>query len=141
MQHFCDFRAIMKLLPKDTCFLTEIVPVFVFILITAWTTSGKLNFLPECEHIIICSSFITHRIKNSSCSTSKNYLFKWLSLNSSYINAFPRITIFLKSDKKPFAFFPCMERWAKRPFSGFWKDGLLTELQAKTSRECRFMLF
>ena len=26
-------------------------------------------------------------------------------------------------------------------FVGIWKDGLLTELQARTSRDCRFLLF
>ncbi len=34
-----------------------------------------------------------------------------------------------------------MERWAKRLFVGFWKDGLSTELQAKMSRGCKFLLF
>ncbi len=34
-----------------------------------------------------------------------------------------------------------MEHWAKRPFVGFWKDGLLIELQARTSKSCRFLLF
>ncbi len=37
--------------------------------------------------------------------------------------------------------FTSMERWAKRLFVGFWKDGLLAELQAKMSRGCRFLLF
>ncbi len=34
-----------------------------------------------------------------------------------------------------------MERWAKRLFVGFEKDGLLAELQARTSRSCRFCCF
>ncbi len=29
----------------------------------------------------------------------------------------------------------------KHFFVGFWKDGLLTELQARTSKSCRFLLF
>ncbi len=37
--------------------------------------------------------------------------------------------------------FPSKERWAKRPFSGFWKDGLLDELQVRMSRSCRILLF
>ncbi len=37
--------------------------------------------------------------------------------------------------------FTSMERWAKRLFVGFWKDGLLAELQARMSRSCRFLLF
>ncbi len=39
------------------------------------------------------------------------------------------------------ALFKYMERWAKRLFVGFWKDGLSAELQAKMSRGCRFLLF
>ncbi len=34
-----------------------------------------------------------------------------------------------------------MEHWAKRLFDGFEKDGLLAELQARTSRSCRFCCF
>ncbi len=39
------------------------------------------------------------------------------------------------------ALFTSMERWAKRLFVGFEKDGLLAELQARTSRICRFCCF
>ncbi len=33
------------------------------------------------------------------------------------------------------------ERWAKRLFVRFEKDGLLAELQARTPRSCRFCCF
>ena len=39
------------------------------------------------------------------------------------------------------ALFTSVERWAKRLFVGFEKDGLLAELQARTSRSCRFCCF
>ena len=39
------------------------------------------------------------------------------------------------------ALFPSMEHWAKRLFVGFEKDGLLAELQARTSRSFRFCCF
>ena len=35
-----------------------------------------------------------------------------------------------------------MERvQSKKPFSGFQKDGILAELQARVSRDCRFLVF
>ncbi len=34
-----------------------------------------------------------------------------------------------------------MEHWAKGFFVGFWLEGLLAELQARMSRDCRFLLF
>ena len=34
-----------------------------------------------------------------------------------------------------------MERWEKKDFGGFLKDGILTELQAKMSTSCRFLIF
>ncbi len=34
-----------------------------------------------------------------------------------------------------------MEHWAKMLLVRFWKDCLLAELQAKTARGCRFLLF
>ncbi len=37
--------------------------------------------------------------------------------------------------------FTSMECWAKRPFVRSWKDGLLTESQARMSRGCRLLLF
>ncbi len=39
------------------------------------------------------------------------------------------------------ALFTSMEHWAKRLFVGFGKDGLLAELQARTSRSCIFCFF
>ncbi len=39
------------------------------------------------------------------------------------------------------ALFTSMGGWAKRLFVGFEKDGLLPELQARTSRSCRFCCF
>ncbi len=39
------------------------------------------------------------------------------------------------------ALFISIKCWAKRLFDGFWIGGLLAELQARTSRSCRFLLF
>ncbi len=39
------------------------------------------------------------------------------------------------------ALFTSIERWAKRLLVRFQKDGLLAELQAKTSKGCRMLLF
>ena len=36
---------------------------------------------------------------------------------------------------------PSFQNLTKRPFCGFWKDGILAELQVKMSRSCRFLLF
>ncbi len=37
--------------------------------------------------------------------------------------------------------FTSKEHLAKGVFVGFWKDGLLAKIQARTSRSCRFLLF
>ena len=53
----------------------------------------------------------------------------------------PPLNILTCNSANKLLFFTSIEHWAKRLFVGFQKYGLLAELQARMSRDCRFSLF